>query len=111
MHEYLTAIDWSNFVLDSTALSEFLADMGIDESSFDQDEWTNIKEFELGIVPMPYDVHYILNLLDTLAVDTSVIDQNYMYEYLVVIDWDDFILDNFAMIEFFDYMDIDYTQF
>lgn len=111
MLDYLLAINWDNFVLDSTSLSQFLSDMDIAETTFDADAWADVKEFELGIVPMPYDVHFILGLLDTLGVNTDEIDQNMMYEFLVVVDWDDFILDNFAMIEFFEYMGIEYTTF
>ena len=67
---------------------------------------------ELEIIYLPYDVHYILSLLEEyLNYDTSALSQTEMQEYLVAIDWDNFVLDQHAIESFFDDFGIDYSSF
>jgi hypothetical protein len=63
---------------------------------------------QFGIVFMPYDVTFIINLLELLEYPGwGEISQTQMYNYLVEIDYDNYILDNTALEEFFAYMGID----
>jgi len=110
MYDTLITNDWNNFVLDMYVLDEFLAEFGIDSSSFDQKIWEEIIA-ELEIIDMPYEVHYILDLLEYVGADTTNIDQNEMLEYLNATDWDNFVLDEFAIEEFFTAFGIDSSTF
>jgi len=48
---------------------------------------------ELGVVDMPYEINYILGLLNYIEYDTSSLDIMAMYDYLLTIDYENFILD------------------
>ena len=61
----------------------------------------------LGIVEMPYDVHYVLELLATAGYPVEEIDQWTLYYFLIEVPSENFILDNYAINEMFEYVGID----
>ena len=63
MWAYLVETDWTDFVLDRTALDSFWADNGIDTGYFDTYTYEDILLNELYVPDLVYDVHYILGLL------------------------------------------------
>jgi len=110
MHEYLMAIDWDNFVLDNYALEEFMIDFGIPYDTFDPNLWLEVK-MELGIIDMPYEVNYVLDLLEYVGYDSTTVDANLMFEILHSVDWNVTIMDNFALQSFFTDLNIDSSTF
>jgi len=110
MHEYLMAIDWDNFVLDNYALEEFMIDFEIPYDTFDPNLWLEVK-MELGIIDMPYEVNYVLDLLEYVGYDSTTVDANLMFEILHSVDWNVTIMDNFALQSFFTDLNIDSSTF
>lgn len=112
MYEALWSVwDWENFVLDRYAIKDFLMTfMNIDVDTFDQVAWDNALN-SFAIQYMPYDVHYILNLLDQVGYDTSSINQTAMFEILSGIDYENFVLDEYIILSFFEDLGIDPSTF
>jgi hypothetical protein len=108
---YLESIDWDNFVLDNYALESFFIEMGIDYTSFNETAWEEVKNEDLGIADLPYEVNYILDLLSYVGFDVSTIDNNLMFELLESTDWTNFVLDKFALEEFFVSLEVDSSTF
>lgn len=106
MYDWLASIDYDNYILDTYSLEQFFEAFGIDEETFGQpDIWETIKSEELGIYYMPYDVNYILDILRYVGYpeeEIAVLSQEDMYEYLYEIDYDHFILDEYALNLFFE---------
>jgi hypothetical protein len=112
MYEWLYEIPADDFVLDETALNNFFTDFGIDTETFtEQDLWETIKTEELGIVYMPYDVNYIREALWYAGFDASEVSSTAMYDFLIEVDWDNFVLDEFAIEEFLEAFEIDSDTF
>ena len=110
MFEILESEDWDNFVIDRWIVEAFLDQMGIDYTQFDQSAY-ELMLIELGIVEMPYEVHYILDLLDYVGFDTDTIVQEEMFAVLEGTDWDNFVLDQTVIEDFFSQLGIDVETF
>jgi len=111
MFELLSSVDYDNFVLDRYVLeNQFLPDLGIDPSTFDQTLWQEVL-MELEIYEMPYEVHYILELLEYVGYDVSTIDQQFMFSILNETDWTNFVLDTTVLEDFFNQLGIDSSTF
>ena len=108
--DYLEQIDWEDFVLDQTAIEDFLGDFNIDINDYNVTAYYEMLEW-LGVADIPYEVHYILDTLEYLQYDTSSLSQTEMQEYLLAVDWTNFVLDMTVMETFFTDFDIDMSQF
>lgn len=99
-----------NFILDNYALGNFFNEFGIEQSAFDQNVWAVIKTEELGIVDMPYEINYVYELLQQVGVDTDTLPSEAIYAFLGELD-DSFVLDEYALYQFLDEFQIDYSEF
>ena len=72
--------------------------------------WAEVL-IDLDITSLPYEVHYVLDLLEYVGFDTSTLDQQHIYDYLSAVDYTDFVLDLTACEDFFAEFDIDSSTF
>jgi hypothetical protein len=111
IHEILLTINFADFVVDTYYLEQFFLELGIDWSTFNEtEEWAAIL-VELDVPDLPYDVHYILSLLEYLDYDTAEVSQTLMREILEGVNWDNFVLDKTSLRKFWDDLLVDYTWF
>jgi len=110
MHEYLVAIDYSNFIFDQTALDNFFAAFNIDSTTFNQGAYATVRDW-LDIKELPYPVGYVLELLSLVNYDVSTVNQTLLFNELNSIDYETFVLDEFAILDLFTTVGIDYSSF
>jgi len=99
MQEILMSMD-ADFVLDNYSLEEFLVEIGVDSTTFDPNMYMGVKA-ELGIVELPLEANYIISLLEFVEYDTSSLNATAIQEWLMAVDWDNFVLDETALNDFY----------
>jgi len=60
---------------------------------------------------LPYEVHYILDLLLEVGYNVTSIDQHHMYDILMGVNWTDFVIDEYVVEDFFNQLGIDSSTF
>ena len=61
----------------------------------------------LGIVEMPFDVNEILGILENSGVDTSEISATSMYEILLTVDWDTYVITKTSILDLLSDLGVD----